>query len=308
MSNLDRAKQHTERAVNAAERASNHPWFERLARVGFVANGILHLLIGALAWSLAFGGDENADQSGAISLLKQQAYGPVLLWTCLIGCAFMALWHISSAFFGRGGVDGLRDVSTDDLKEAARETKADLTGAKDQSTVKTLGRILKNVGTGLVFGGIAVVFAQFIFGKGSNSQESAQNTTATINSLPGGPILLIIGGIIFVIVGGYFVFKGVSRRFEKDLNLPQSGALRTATKALGTVGYVAKGLTLAAVGLLIIVAAAQDDPHESTGFDGALKAIRDQSFGVPALAFIGAGLIAYGIYLFFRARLADMDS
>lgn len=304
---MDRAQHHTKKAIDAAERASQHPWFERLARLGFGASGILHLLIGVLAWSVAFGGSGNADQSGAVALLKEQSFGPVLLWTCLIGCAFLALWHLSESFFGPTGRDGIRDLSADELKSAAQDSVKDPLAAKDDRTVSTVGRVLKNVGTGLVYAAMAVVFAQFIFGAGSDSEETAAGATTTINSLPGGPLLLIVGGAVIIIVGGYYVFKGVTRRFEKDLSLPRSGALRGAARVLGVLGYVAKGLTLAAVGLLVIVAAVQNDPQESTGFDGALKAIKDQSFGVPALAFIGAGLMAYGIYLFFRARLADMD-
>lgn len=303
MSNSERAK----RAVDAAERASNHPWFERLARLGFVANGILHLLIGALAWGLAFGGDNNADQSGALTLLKQQSYGPALLWTCLVGCAFLALWHLSQAFFGPTGMQGLRDLSGSDVKEAARDSAQNPVAAKDHAKVRTLGKVAKNIGVGLIFAALSVVFAQFIFGAGSDSQESAQSATQTVSSIPGGPILLVVVGAAIIVVGGYFVFKGVTRRFEDDLSLSSSGPLTTLTRILGSVGYVAKGLTLAAVGLLVMVAVIQNDPQESTGFDGALKAIKDQSFGVPALAFIGAGLIAYGIYLFFRARLADMN-
>lgn len=304
MSKTERARQ----VVDAAEKASNQPWFERLARLGFVANGVVHLLIGVLAWSLAFGGTGRADQSSALTLLKTQLFGPLLLWTCLIGCAFMALWHLSLALFGGTRVDGLRDVSREDVRAAAKESKQDPTSAKDNRTVKALGSTITNLGVGVVYAALSVLFAEFIFGEGSDSAQTAKSTTETINSLPGGPLLLIIGGLIIIGVGGYFIFKGVMRRFEKDLSLPASGALRGVTKALGLIGYVAKGLTLAAVGLLVIVASVQHTPAQSTGFNGALTGIREQPFGVPALAFIGAGLIAYGIYLFFRARLADMEA
>lgn len=56
-----------------------------------MANGILHVLIGLLAFDLARGGGSDADQSGAAGLLADDPAGLVLLWITVAGCASLAV-------------------------------------------------------------------------------------------------------------------------------------------------------------------------------------------------------------------------
>jgi hypothetical protein len=88
--------------------------------------------------------------------------------------------------------------------------------------------------------------------------------------------------------------------------MPAQKQARTAVTVIGVVGYVAKGVALLLVGLLIIIATVTAHPEQSTGLDGSLKALREQPFGVYLLAAVGAGLICYGIYMAVRAKLAKM--
>jgi hypothetical protein len=71
---------------------------------------------------------------------------------------------------------------------------------------------------------------------------------------------------------------------------------------IGTLGYAAKGIVLAVVGLMVIVAAATADPSKSSGLDGGLKTLGSQPYGVFLLAAIAAGLVCYGAYSMARAR------
>ena len=55
-------------------------------RVGLVAYGIIHLLIGWLALQLAFGDRSGSpDQQGALQQIAQESYGDALLWIIGIG-------------------------------------------------------------------------------------------------------------------------------------------------------------------------------------------------------------------------------
>ena len=54
------------------------------------------------------------------------------------------------------------------------------------------------------------------------------------------------------------------------------------------------------------IGAATNDPSKTTGLDGALKSFVSLPFGVAVLVGIGVGWILYGIYAFFRARLARL--
>ncbi len=72
------------------------------------------------------------------------------------------------------------------------------------------------------------------------------------------------------------------------------------------MGYLAKGVALAVVGLLFVLAAARADPSQASGLDGALKTLGQQPGGPVILVAVGLGFVAYGLYSFARARYARM--
>lgn len=118
--------------------------------------------------------------------------------------------------------------------------------------------------------------------------------------VPAGTVLLVVIGLAIIGAGAYYAYRGVSRKFLKDLQV--AGTARTVVQWLGTIGYAAKGVVLAVVGVLIIVAAATADPSRSSGLDGGLKTLGAQPYGVFLLAAIAAGLVCYGVYSMARAR------
>lgn len=103
-------------------------------------------------------------------------------------------------------------------------------------------------------------------------------------------------------MGAYHVYKGASKNFVDDLKSHPS----TFVKRLGLVGYVAKGLALGLVGVLVIVAVFQADPQKAAGLDGALKTLGSQPFGTVLLVLMGLGIAVYGLYSFVMARDAKM--
>jgi hypothetical protein len=117
---------------------------------------------------------------------------------------------------------------------------------------------------------------------------------------PAGIVLLIAVGLGIIGSGAFYAYRGVTRKFMRDLQDPGTG--RTAVKWIGSVGYAAKGVVLAVVGVLVIVAAATADPSKSSGLDGGLKTLGAQPYGVYLLGAVAAGLICYGAYSMARAR------
>ena len=71
---------------------------------------------------------------------------------------------------------------------------------------------------------------------------------------------------------------------------------------LGRFGYAALGVVFTIIGIFLIVAAVQDNPHEAKGLDTALQELLRQPFGPILLAIVALGLIAYGVYSFVEAR------
>lgn len=70
------------------------------------------------------------------------------------------------------------------------------------------------------------------------------------------------------------------------------------------IGYIAKGISLAIVGVLFVLAAVQNSASKATGLDGALRSLRQQPAGQLLLTAVALGIAAYGGYSLARARYA----
>jgi hypothetical protein len=273
-------KRELRQAADAAENVTNSRTFELLARAGFAASGILHLLVGAIAVRLSMGGTGNADFSGAVAELAGQPAGPFLLWASFAACAALALWQTSDAVFDYNRLP----------------------------TQQKVGKKAKAAAQALVFAGLALTLMSFARGTGSggDNQQAASDFTASMMKAPGGVALLVLLGIGIAVTGVVYGIRGLRKSFEKHLVMPASASTRTAVTVLGVTGYVAKGVVLLLTGLLIAIATLQAHPEESTGLDGGLRALRDQPFGIYLLAAVGAGLVCYGAFMIVRARLGKM--
>jgi hypothetical protein len=71
---------------------------------------------------------------------------------------------------------------------------------------------------------------------------------------------------------------------------------------LGIAGYTAKGVAFGITGLLVIAAAVTYDPQKSRGLDGALRTLREQSYGTILLTLIALGITAFGVFCFVQAK------
>jgi hypothetical protein len=263
-------------ATSAARKTRNSRPLRLLARLGYAVSGLLHILIGVIAIEVATGTGGEADQSGALSQLASTPGGVFILWSVVIGLTALGLWLIVSAFLPPAG-EGKKRAShfiTDFIK-------------------------------GVVY--LAIAVTAFTFAKGGTTNSAASTGTASRDILtsPGGVAIIAVIGAAIIAVGIYLLYKGVSKRFTKDLTVPRGGAGR-ATVGLGILGYVAKGIVLGTVGALFVTAALTGDAAKADGLDGALKTLATLPYGPVILILVGAGLIAYGLYSFVRARFARL--
>ncbi|MBC7724249.1 MAG: DUF1206 domain-containing protein [Burkholderiaceae bacterium] len=263
-----------------ARRAANSVGDSRalniLARTGFAANGLVHLLLGYLAIRVAANQAGQTDQSGALAEVAKLPGGVILLWVAVVGFFALGLWLVVQAALGIGSTSKKRWV-----------------------------RSLVAVGKAVAYIALGVTALTFAQGQSSSSSDSTQQASAGILALPGGQLLLGGIGVAVAAIGGYFVYKGVTKKFVEDLAVPPGTAGRTV-RALGVAGYVAKGIAVVIVGVLFVVAAVTVDPGSATGLDGALKSLAALPFGMVILIAVGLGLIAYGVYTFARARFARL--
>ncbi|GAA5203882.1 DUF1206 domain-containing protein [Microbacterium jejuense] len=246
--------------------------FEALARAGFVADGVVHVLIGALAIGVAFGGDGEADQSGALMTIAGAPLGFVVLWLAALALAALGVWQV---------LDGIL--------------------VRRDSPARTWGARAIAWGKAVVFFALAVVAAAVAIGARPDPDESVQDASRGVLFVPGGPFVLGLVGLAIVAGGIGFVVIGSTRRFVRGLSLPAGRAGRVVT-GIAVFGYIAKGLALLTVGVLLIVAAVKVDPEDAGGLDAALDGLVALPLGPLLCAAIGGGLVVYGVYLMLSAR------
>jgi Domain of Unknown Function (DUF1206) len=158
----------------------------------------------------------------------------------------------------------------------------------------------------VAYGSVGLTFAGFAVGVRGDSGESTKDFSTALVQGPLGIPALIALGLTVTGVGIYFIVKGTRKQFKEELGYFEGTRRGRLISALGVAGHAAKGITLILAGLLFVVAAAKNQPGESTGLDGSLKALLGHPAGPYLLAAIGAGFISYGAFALLRARFGRM--
>ena len=261
---------------STASRAANSKPLEYLARGGFVAYGVIHLLFAWLALQVALGNSAGeTDQSGALETIAAQSGGKFLLVLIIIGMVAMAIWQAFEAAIGESGP---RDNA-----------------AKAERVVSGFRAVLY-----LYFAWIAY---KVISGANSSQGDSQESATSSMMDSTGGRWLVGLIGLIVAGVGIGLIVYGVRKKFEKHLNTGQMDAkVRRTVRRLGMAGYSAKGTAYGLAGALIVAAAVTYDPEKARGLDAAIKTVASQSYGPWLLGLIALGVACYGVYCFFQAK------
>ncbi len=84
------------RGANRTTRnAATGKWMTGFARLGYVAKGVVYIIIGFLAGKLALGqGGQATDQKGALRTISEQPFGKFLLIVIAIGLLAFGLWSL----------------------------------------------------------------------------------------------------------------------------------------------------------------------------------------------------------------------
>ncbi|MBT2397967.1 DUF1206 domain-containing protein [Streptomyces sp. ISL-100] len=269
----------TRRGRRTARRASDSSALETAARWGFVARGVLYLLVGLLAMRIAFGdGKREADRGGALAEVAAQPLGQYLLWALGIGLAGMALWRLSEALFGAAGPDG----------------------HKPRKRLLSLARFL-------FYGFVSHSVLSFAAGTGGSgsgsSDDQSEDVTARAMQLPAGQWIVAIGGLAIAVAGVWIAGRAVLRKYRKHLKTPElRGRTRQAVDVTGVAGGIARGAVFAMLGGFAVKAAVDYEPDRAKGIDDTLRSFADTSAGPWLLALIAVGLAMFGLFSFAMAR------
>jgi len=271
------AKAHT--VASTARSASDSPWLDRAARLGFVARGVVYAIVAILAIRLALGhqNGEQANKQGALQAIADQPWGAAALVVLAIGLAGYALWRFSEAAFGY---------------------------ADEHDAKKRTAKRLASVGRGVIYAVFCASAVAVIAGRSpGNGEQQPKTWTARVLGWPGGRFLVTVAGVAIIIGGIYLVVRGLTTKFEKQLETGRmSPAARRIVVVVGVVGSIGRGAVFALLGLLLVKAAADYDPNEAQGVDGTLRTIAQQSYGQALLVLTGLALLAFAAYSMAEAR------
>jgi hypothetical protein len=241
----------------------------------------VYITIGGLAALAAFGGGgETTDTKGAIARIATYPFGQALLIFLAVGLAGYSAWRF---------VQGIANTEHEGM------------GLK--ALLKRGGSIV----SGLIHLGLALFAVRILIGVRAENGNEAASWTAWLMQQPFGVWLVMIVGLLAVGVGVYQFYFGLQEKFRQRLQVTRmsSRELKWAERA-GKSGYMARGVVFAVIGLLLLVAASQQDPNEAQGLDGALDTLASQPYGPILLGAVALGLAAYGLYMFVEARYRNL--
>jgi hypothetical protein len=248
-----------------------------VGRVALAAQGALYVIIGLLAIQVA-AGDRSAEPShrGALEAVVRQPLGKALLVVVIVGLVAHMIWRVALAV--RGEPDDDEDASS-------------------------VGKRLGHVGRALVYGGFTFAAVRLLTGSGSSASNTEEKGTAVVLGLPGGPALVVIGGLIVICTGLWNAYRGLSRHFEDKLTLVSlDEPKRKAVVGFGMAGYIARGVAFALVGVFLVRAGLTHDPDQTEGLDGALREVADAAYGPWLLGLLALGLILFGLFRALEGR------
>jgi hypothetical protein len=268
-------------AADKAEELGDSAALELLARLGLVAYGLVHVLIGWTALAIAWGRSPSAaaDTSGAMKTLAAQPLGQVLLGLVAIGLVALALWQVTESIWG----------------------------FRDRTGAKRTRKRLASAGKSAFYGALGVSAATVALGGGASSARAQQERTSGVLSWPGGQTIVVVAALVIIGIGVAHLRRGVVKSFRKEIDCTTMSAQALAgLTRLGQVGYIAKGIALAVVGGLVGYAAWTFDPEKSRGLDGALRTILEQPSGNVLLTAVALGLMAFGLFAIAQSKCRRM--
>ncbi|MCB0967151.1 MAG: DUF1206 domain-containing protein [Ilumatobacter sp.] len=260
-----------------------HPGVVKFARVGWAAKGVVYLLTGILAFTIAadpFGSQSDgssgqADPSGAVATIARQPFGTILMWTMAAGLFLYAAWRIVTVLL-----------------------PADVDG---HSILRRIGYTV-SAATYVLLGVTAISLAtkpgSSSGGEDGSSQDSqVTKVTRSVMEWPAGRWLIGLAGIVVIGVACYFLYKAISASFEKELEHRSIGPFSwKAVRTAGRIGWFGRAAMMALIGVFVARAAIQFDPDEARGLDDSLRRVVDNDLGMVLVVVVAAGLTLYGAF------------
>ena len=265
--------------------AHRHPAVIAMARLGWVAKGIVYGLIGALAVPIAIeglrsdrarDGDQEASPLGVVAAVAEKSLGVIALWIVAVGLALYVVWRLISivlpaenslaTWFTRAGY-AVSAVMYSFLAWSAMSF-----ATNDRAT------------------------------RGAETEDAkVERLTRELMDTSAGRWLVGAIGVCLVGVGLYFVVKGVRASFHDDLNPVASARSASRRSSCSAVSGGSDGRRVDPGRLVRHQSRCPLPPADAQGLDGSLRQVTELAVGPLIVGFAALALVAYGLFCMISA-------
>ena len=256
----------------------NEHWIVTLGRLGYAVKGIVYITVGFLAIQAALGlGGGTTDVRGALRAIRHAPFGMIGLLIISAGLMGYAAWRIVSAL-----------------------TDAERRGDAPTSIALRLGEAFR----GVVYGALGAWALKYLLDGRTERTDQARELTRHALGLPAGRWIVIGTGLGVIGYALYQLFRAVTRKFLKRLDLSKaSERTRAWIEHLGWYGVAARAIVFAMIGILVARAGWDYRPSEAGGIEKSLDVIANYAL---IFAIVAVGLIAFGMLQIATARYRRM--
>lgn len=243
-------------------------WVERYARAGFLAKGVVYLILGILAFRAALGsGGSITGHEGVVRQVFSSQFGTIFVVALAVGLAGYALWRFMEAV-----------------------GDANLKGKRPVSVMIRVGYAL----SGFIYGALALDAARLALGVAKGPEHS--HVARVVLGGPFGPVLVGLTALGLLAYAVHQFVRAIRGRVDDELNL--GSAPRNAAPWLAGIvnfGTGARAVVFALVGVLLLRAVATPAAAARIDATDGLRFAARLPEGQWWLAFVAAGFAAYGV-------------
>lgn len=241
-----------------------------IARIGYVARGLVFLIIGGFALLAAGGlGTHPQGVRDALELIFQRRFGSVFLLALALGLLSFAAWRFCQCIF--------------DTERYGNK----LYGLMRRAT---LG------GSGVFYVALAAATVRItIEPRRTSEDQSAREWTEWVMAQPLGRVLiaLIAAGFVGFAIG--LAVKAIAAPHRQWHDEAQTRR-PWAALALGIYGVLTRACVFLMIGGYLGIAAYDSNSREAVSLAGVLSAMQQQAHGGVLLAIAALGLLAFGFF------------
>lgn len=265
-------------ALRSKATTSVRPWVARVVRLGYLAKGLIYVLIGVLALGVSLGmrGGKLTDASGILVTLLRQPFGAVMLTMIGIGIVGYAAYYLFEAIADLrhvgGGVRGWFSRSLTIIKAVAYGTIG----------VEALNIVLFN----------------------GRSGGDAEDNARLVMRFPLGDALLVLAGLGIMIYGLSQLKMAWDGRADDDLDVAHVRREAAWLLPIGRIGTTARSVILVLMGGTLLWSGFKERPSAADGYSEALATVA--SLNPWLLVAMGIGLMCFGVYQLSHARFAKL--